>query len=98
MTTEVRIKVLSLDYRIRQQIIDDVNSKYVLAVNDTQGWGKYTIYLTLDMDGVTKESIISAITTDLLEYVDTIDVSSKSYKEIPENIVDNPFMTADKLL
>ena len=93
MTTEVRIKVLSLDYRLRQQIIDEVNSRYILIVRESRS--KYVISLGLDQNDVKKESIISSLSEGVLEFIDTIDVFNDDYSE-PEPIVakDNPFVSA----
>lgn len=93
MTTEVRIKVLSLDYRLRQQIIDEINSRYVLLLRENKS--KYVISLGLDQNDVKKESIISSLSEDVLEYIDTIDIFNDDRPEIEPTIVkDNPFVSA----
>ena len=97
MTTEVRIKVLSLDYRLRQQIIDEINSKYILSQRESKS--KYVISLGLDADSVPRESIISALSEGVLEYIDTIDVFNDNEPETIEEVIeDNPFRTADTYL
>lgn len=97
MTTEVRIKVLSLDYRLRQQIIDEINSRYILAQRESKS--KYVVSLGLDTDSVTREAIISALSEGVLEYIDTIDVFNDDEPETVEEVMkDNPFRTADTYL
>ena len=97
MTTEVRIKVLSLDYRLRRQIVDEVNSRYVLIERESKS--KYVISLGLDMNDVKRENIINSLSEGVLEYVDTIDVFNSEPEDIiPEIRSENPFKTADTLL
>lgn len=96
MTTEVRIKVLSLDYRLRQQITDEINSKYILSIRENKS--KYVIALGLEEDGVSRESIISSLSEGVLEYIDTIDVFNDEPEDTPEIKEDNPFVTAYSLL
>ena len=97
MTTEVRIKVLSLDYRLRQQIIDEINSKFILTIRENKS--KYVIALGLDEDGISRESIISSLSEGVLEYIDTIDVfNDDAPEDIPEVKKDNPFKSAYDLV
>ena len=92
MTTEVRIKLLSLDYRLRLQVVDEINSRYILIVRENKS--KYVVSLGLDMDGVSRDSIIDCLSVGVLEYIDTIDVFNDEPEDIPEVVSDNPFISA----
>lgn len=97
MTTDVSIRVMSLDYNLKRQIVDEINSKYILMEIDSGS--RYMILLRLDADDVSRDSIIGALSEGVLEYIDTIEVSKKKDAVKEEVAMDvNPFRTADTYL
>jgi hypothetical protein len=95
MVTKIEIKLLSLDYRLRMQVQDEINARYVALIHPDRG---YIVRMDLDDDGVSRESIISSLSEGSLEFIDTIKVIDGDRPvEKPSRQVSD-FVTADTLI
>ena len=92
MTTDVTIRLLSNDYRLKMQVQDEINSKYIIYEPHIDG---KTMRITVD-DAVTREGIISALSEGVLEYIDTIEVGKRPIVE--DKAEDNPFQSAYSMI
>lgn len=92
MTTEVTIKLLSNDYRLRQQVQDEINSRYIIFEPVVSG---KSMIFSID-DVVSREGIIQALSEDVLEYIDTIEVGKK--QELHKEMENSPFHTAYSMM
>ena len=92
MTTTVCIELLTLDPRLRMQVEDEINTKYLIFTPSLDGK-----LLTVPVDAeVTRELIIECLSEGVLEYIGDIYIKNGTPK--PKKIEDNPFVTADRLL